>query len=172
MRHIISVFLVAIFLISSSCKKEDTIAKIEIPNELIGKWIASYERDWPQQDEIFLWDFSKIDEFNGSYEFYWQKEYPVENNMIYPGAQKGVFKMALNKVILDVENVGTQLDIETAEVLDTILWYTENDSEFELFGLVKSFEYELTDSTLIMLTDDNNDGDFDDDFEQITFVRN
>lgn len=163
-------FLVLVFL--ASCEKEiEKDEPLEIPDEIVGRWVNESLVAWPQQDKIISMNLEKSDVFTGSFDMLWIEEYPEENHMTVAVAAKGTFVFKSNKLIFTPTDFGSEIHPDTYEILDTTKWYTPSDPEFQLFEFFPPVEYECVGNTLALKADDNNDGDYDDEGESLVFVR-
>lgn len=158
-------------IILGACKKENSDDLPVIPNELVGNWLAQFERDWPVQDEKLNWNFSKTDEQTGEYEYYREREYPIQGNMIISSAERGSFSIEDGRIIFGAEMAGSQIDVVTYELHNSIWWFTKHDSQFSKFTLNPPAEFSISENTLIVKMDYNNDGDHDDPYENMTYTR-
>lgn len=172
MKNLLQCLLCLVMFFLVSCEKEnDNDEPLEIPDEIVGDWVNESLVTWPQQDEIISLNLKKCDLLIGSFDFLWIEEYPEENHMTVGAAAKGTFVFKSNKLIFSPTDFGSEIDIDTFEILDTTKWYTPGDPEFQLFEFFPPVKYECKGNSLILKVDENNDGDYDDEGESFVFVR-
>ena len=131
-------------------------------------WICNYRFEFS-----LWWIFDKENAVTGNFEFYWKVDYPVENIFTVAGAAKGTFTVDNDYLFPSPTQFGSQLidlDMENG-FYDSVMWYSPGDEFYELFEFWESFHFEVNGNTLVCGTDDNGDGDFTDEEENMTFIR-
>jgi hypothetical protein len=157
-KYIVIMLFCFLILVPGSCKKDGEDDLQTIPEELFGSWAHHEIWNWPAQDEDFYFRFSKTDALHGTYEFLWQKEYPVENNIISPGAERGSFVIRNERITPSPTAFGSQLEINTGDLLNGIEWYSKDDPEFKVFESIGSTFYAFAGDTLKLSEDFDLDG--------------
>lgn len=165
-------FILCLFIVLSCDKKEAEDPHNQIPNKLVGSWLNETFREGEIPAQQFWWVFNKNDEFNGTFEWYWKVDYPVEYIFTVVGAAKGTFTVD-NIFIFPLPNrFGSQLvDLMSNEFYESVMWYSPGDEFYELFEFYESVQFEVNGNTLVCGTDENGDGDFTDNDESLIFVR-
>jgi|GEM_PF-5091891 hypothetical protein len=158
MKAYVFIILNGCLLFTAACKKDNEEELQNIPDQLFGSWAYHEEETWPVQDVGFFYKFKMTDVLHGSYEFLWQEEYPVENNIVSPGAEKGSFVISNDRIMLTATDFGSQMEIGTGDLLDSISWYTEDDTEFQVFESMGSMLYRFDGDTLVLFDDFEGDG--------------
>ena len=167
-------FLAFIGIITSCKKNENNISDVIIPDDLFGTWKWEISELWVgQTTEYYLLTLSKVDSENGLYETNWIADWTEANVFHVLEAQKGTFTVNKNIMYMVATHFGSEIGLDDVTIYDTTMWWGQSDPEFSNFEQEDtSVLFTLSGDSLIILVDENKDGDFDDpDDNTLIFLR-
>mgnify|MGYP001827261188 CR=1 FL=1 len=160
-------FLVALLI--SSCSKDSNNDPPSGIDELYGAWIHETLGDEPGiPDQKFNLVFTESNVGDDLYEFYWSATDSLGVYFVV-ACEAGTFTAVGDLLFGEADRVGGQWDPFNDILHDTIVWYYPGDPIFDLYDTFESVGYELVDDDLLIKSDDNENGVFDDD--EITLYR-
>lgn len=159
-------FIVTAMIISfSSCSKDE-----EITADYVGTWVSNTSFEGSEAKETMTLTPNSVTNLL-------QIKDPTKNTWVDYIKIKG--SIVVNKQILTVTltEIGLGFDFLTGEPTATMTTYKAGSGFFELIieeavgGATFTSEYSVSGNTLTLKTDDNDDGDYLDEDEAVTYTR-
>lgn len=156
-------------LLISSCSKDNNDGPSQDIEGLYGAWIHEILGDEPGiPDQKFNLLFTESSPGDDLYEFYWSATDSLGVYFVV-ACEAGTFTAVGDLLYGEANRVGGQWDPFNDILHDTIVWYYPGDPIFDLYDTFESVGYELVDDGLLIKSDENENGVFDDD--EITLYR-
>lgn len=160
------IVLFALFFVVSACSKED-----EIVSDYVGTWVASttMDDDLEAKETLIL----TYNTFSNQY----QVKDSISGSWIDYITMKGSITVDKQLITGTITEIGLAIDLMTGEPTGTMTTYKAGSSLFDMIveesagSATFNSEYSISGNTLTLKTDDNNDGDFLDDGESQTFIK-
>jgi len=161
----LTIIVTAMIISFSSCSKDE-----EITADYVGTWISNTTMDGSEAKETLTLTTNGVTDL-------FQIKDPTTNAWINYIQMKG--SIAVNKQIVTVTltEIGLGFDFLTGEPTTTMTTYKAGSGLFELIiaesGQSTTFtsEYSVSGNTLTLKTDDNEDGDYLDEDESVTYTK-
>lgn len=166
-RSVIALMIVvtAMIISISSCSKDN-----EITADYVGTWVANSSMDGSETKETMTFTSTNVTDLL-------QIKNATTNTWVDYLSMKG--SISVNKQIMTVTltEIGLAFDFMTGEPTATMTTYKAGSSLFDLIlegsGQSASFqsEYSVSGNTLTIKTDNNDDGDYLDEEESVTYTK-
>lgn len=164
-----TLFSLFLALLISSCSKDSNNDPTQGIDDLYGAWIHELLSDEPGiPDQKFNLLFTESNVGDDLYEFYWSATDSLGVYFVV-ACEAGTFTVIGDLLYGEANRVGGQWDPFNDILHDTIVWYYPGDSFFDQYETLETLGFEVVDDGLLIKSDDNGNGVFDDD--EITLYR-
>lgn len=173
MKTKVLIMLLAFIVIIFSCEDEESENQNDIiPDELVGTWIweATELYGIGHTREYILMSFSKEDSKNGLFEQNQIADWQAENVFHVLEGTKGTFTVNKDIMYLVATHFGSEIGLDDVTIYDTTMWWNQEDPEFDNFEFTNKYGFEVIGNSLIIKTDGNNDGDFNDEEDDTSIL--
>jgi hypothetical protein len=157
------VLVIVLFFVTPLLFSQNENSQNVIPDELLGSWVFNQKGEGQTPSQIMRWKFSKINSTEGETEFYWLFKRQEDKDFITVAVMVGSLQVKNDEFYSTIKKVGSmQKEPMVMEFYDTVKWYFPGDSLFEKTPKESSYHFEIKEDALILSTDYNKDGDFND----------
>lgn len=159
------VMLTAMIVSISSCSKDN-----EITADYVGTWVANSSMDGSETKETMTFTSTSVTNLL-------QIKYATSNNWVDYISMKGSISVNKQLMTVTLTEIGLAFDFMTGEPTATMTTYKAGSSLFDMIlegsGQSVSFqsEYSVSGNTLTLKTDNNDDGDYLDEEESVTYTK-
>lgn len=159
------VMLTAMIVSISSCSKDN-----EITADYVGTWVANSSMDGSETKETMTFTTNSVTNLL-------QIKYETTNTWVDYISMKGSISVNKQLMTVTLTEIGLAFDFMTGEPTATMTTYKAGSSLFDLIlegsGQSVSFqsEYSVSGNTLTLKTDNNDDGDYLDEEESVTYTK-
>ena len=165
--------LISILFVTShfSNVKNETL-QTEIPDDLFGSWKIEQIGEGEIPSQIFRRVYKKTNKNEGVTEFQWLFKRAEDRDYLAVGVSVGNFTIQGDIVTVINTKFGSQQAEPMSDVFyDTIKWYYPGDLNYEKSPKKEVYSVELKGNILIVKTDNNGDGDYDDEYEVDEYMK-
>lgn len=159
----ISIFL--IFLPSVVfCQVKTSVSDNNIPEDLLGTWTYEIQGEGETPSQLFKYTFREDGSNGGIYEYQTLVKWPQFNEYIAVDIMEGQVQVTDDVLTTSLIRVGQQQG-------DTIQWYYPGSLMYENTPKEEHYSFKLRSKKLILMKDENADGDYKDEEETMEYFR-